>query len=140
MLHRSNGRCAPRPGARWILSLFALMLCAVTSGAWAQTPGCQVTYTKSWEGGGGFGADLLIRNTGPAITSGWTLTFSFPNGQRVTNGWPVTFTQPAGSAQVTVASNAAWNQAIATNGTISAGFNGTYTTTNTAPSSFTLNG
>ena len=75
-------------------------------------PACQVTYTKSWEGGNGFGANIVITNNGPAITNGWTLIFSFPNGQRLQNGWPVSFTQPAGSAQMTVASNAQWNQSI----------------------------
>src|SRR5262245_53358351 len=79
----------------------------------AQTPSCSVNYSLSWVGGNGFGANIVITNNGPAITNGWTLLFSFPNGQRLQNGWPVTFTQPAGSAQVTVASNADWNKAIA---------------------------
>jgi hypothetical protein len=95
----------------------------------AQAAGCQVTYSKSWEGGNGYGANLEIRNTGPAI-NGWTMTFSFVNGERVQNGWPVTFSQPAGSAQVTVASNAPWNANLPTNGAITAGFNGTFTTVN----------
>jgi cellulose 1,4-beta-cellobiosidase len=106
----------------------------------AQAPACQVTYTKSWEGGNGFGANLVITNNGAAITNGWTLLFSFPNGQRLQNGWPVTFTQPASSAQVTVASNAQWNQSIGSGQSFTAGFNGTFTGTNNAPTSFTLNG
>ena len=80
----------------------AACLWALATGvASAQTPACQVTYTKSWEGGNGFGANIVITNNGPAITNGWTLVFNFPNGQRLQNGWPVSFTQPAGSAQVT---------------------------------------
>jgi aryl-phospho-beta-D-glucosidase BglC (GH1 family) len=106
----------------------------------AQSPGCSVTYRKAWEGGNGFGAEIAITNTGPAITNGWTLLFSFPNGQRLQNGWPVAFSQPANSAQVTVASNAEWNQSIATNATFTVGFNGSFTTTNNAPTAFTLNG
>ncbi len=106
----------------------------------AQSPSCQVTYTKSWEGGNGFGANLVIQNNGPAITNGWTLVLTFPNGQRLQNGWPVTFTHPAGSAQMSVASNAQWNQSISSGGSFTAGFNGTFTGTNNIPTQFTLNG
>jgi aryl-phospho-beta-D-glucosidase BglC (GH1 family) len=99
-----------------------------------------VTYTApTWVGGNGFGASIDIRNTGPAI-NGWNLVFNFPNGQRIQNGWPVTFTQPAGSATVTVSSNAPWNAALATNATFNVAFNGTFTGTNNPPTAFTLNG
>ncbi|HEY0683995.1 MAG TPA: cellulase family glycosylhydrolase [Steroidobacter sp.] len=127
---------------RWILSCLTLVVCylAAASGAFAQSAACQVTYTKSWEGGNGFGANIAIMNTGPAITNGWTLTFTFTNGERVQNGWPVTFSQPAGSAQVTVSSNASWNQSIGSGATFTAGFNGTFTSTVGTPTGFTLNG
>src|SRR5689334_21791334 len=132
-LHRTRGLLT----AAVIVVLGATTL---ATPALAQTPACQVTYTKSWEGGNGFGANLVITNNGPAITNGWTLLFSFPNGQRLQNGWPVAFSQPAGSAQVTVGSNAQWNQSIATNATFTVGFNGSFSGTNNAPTTFTLNG
>ncbi len=88
------------------------LLALMSSLAQAQSPACQVTYTKSWEGGNGFGANIVIQNNGASITNGWTLIFSFPNGQRLQNGWPVAFSHPAGSAQMTVSSNAQWNQSI----------------------------
>lgn len=128
-----------RPRLAWT----AAAVCAwalATGVASAQTPSCQVTYTKSWEGGNGFGANVVITNNGPAITNGWTLTFNFPNGQRLQNGWPVSFTQPAGSPTLTIASNAAWNQSIGSGGSFTAGFNGTFTGTNNSPTAFTLNG
>ena len=119
----------------------AACLWALATGfASAQAPSCQVTYTKSWEGGNGFGANIVITNNGAAITNGWTLLFSFPNGQRLQNGWPVAFSQPANSAQVTVASNADWNKSIGSGASFTAGFNGTFSGTNNAPTSFTLNG
>ena len=119
----------------------AVCLWGLASGvATAQTPSCQVTYTKSWEGGNGFGANIVITNNGPAITNGWTLVFNFPNGQRLQNGWPVSFTQPAGSATMTVASNADWNKSIGSGGSFTAGFNGTFSGANNSPTSFTLNG
>lgn len=109
-------------------------------GAQAQSASCQVTYTVAWSGGNGFGANIEIRNTGAAIANGWSLLFAFPSGQRIQNGWPVSFSQPAGSAQVTVASNAAWNQSIASGGSITVGFNGTFNGANESPTAFTLNG
>jgi cellulose 1,4-beta-cellobiosidase len=129
--------------SRQRLAWAALVLgaCAFTAGtASAQTASCQVTYTKAWEGGNGFGANIAIQNTGPAITNGWTLIFTFPNGQRLQNGWPVSFTQASGSSQVTVASNADWNKAIGSGATFTAGFNGTFSGTNGSPTSFMLNG
>ena len=120
--------------------IVALGATAFSTTTLAQTPACQVTYTKSWEGGNGFGASIVITNNGPAITNGWTLLFSFPNGQRLQNGWPVAFSQPANSAQVTVASNADWNKSIGSGASFTAGFNGTFSGTNNAPTSFTLNG
>src|SRR4051812_47296879 len=122
------------------VALLALCSTLYSTTAAAQAPACQVTYTKSWEGGNGFGANIVITNNGAAITNGWTLLFSFPNGQRLQNGWPVTFTQPASSAQVTVASNADWNKSIGSGASFTAGFNGTFSGTNNAPASFTLNG
>ena len=123
-----------------LLSAAAFISLLIAPGAFAQSAGCQVTYTVSWTGGNGFGANIEIRNTGPAITNGWTLLFSFPSGQRIQNGWPVAFTQAAGSSQVSVASNAAWNQSIGSGGSITAGFNGTFSGANDPPTAFTLNG
>ncbi len=122
------------------LTMLAVLGLLLAPSAFAQSAGCQVTYTQSWQGGNGFGANIAIQNTGPAITNGWTLIFTFPNGQRLQNGWPVSFSQPANSSEVTVASNASWNQSIASGATFAVGFNGTFSGTNDAPTSFTLNG
>jgi endoglucanase len=123
------------------LRKLSLVLCSllIAPNVFAQAASCSVTYSKSWQGGNGYGANLEIRNTGPAI-NGWSLVFSFVNGERIQNGWPVTFSQPAGSAQVTASSNAPWNASLPTNGSITIGFNATFTTTNGPPASYTLNG
>jgi cellulose 1,4-beta-cellobiosidase len=127
--------------SRLIGAAIAAAIWGTTGGvASAQAPSCQVTYTKTWEGGTGFGAEVRIQNNGPAITNGWSLILTFPNGQRLQNGWPVQFTHPAGSAQMTIASNAQWNQSIASGGSFTAGFNGTFSGTNGIPTQFTLNG
>jgi cellulose 1,4-beta-cellobiosidase len=118
-----------------VTALASVGVVAVSGVAYA-APGCSVSYTKAWEGGTGFGANIAITNTGDPITAGWTLLFTFPGGQTVQNGWPVTFTQSG--ANVTVASNADWNASIATGGTFTAGFNGNGGFA--APTAFSLNG
>ena len=124
----------------WLLAA-VLAACFSASNALAQSASCNITYVwPTWTGGNGFGASIDIRNTGPAITNGWSLVLNFPNGQRLQNGWPVAFSQPANSATMTISSNAAWNQSIATNGVFTVGFNGTFSGSNNPPASFTLNG
>ena len=138
-MSRSLPTAGSRTRLRWLLATL-VVASAGASGAFAQTAGCQVTYTApTWVGGNGFGASIDIRNTGPTI-NGWSLVFNFPNGQRIQNGWPVAFTQPAGSSTVTVSSNAEWNATLATNATFNVGFNGTFSGANNPPASFTLNG
>ena len=68
---------------RWLLVVLLVCCSGMMPQAFGQAAGCQVTYTKSWEGGTGFGANIAILNTGPAITNGWTLQFTFTNGERV---------------------------------------------------------
>jgi hypothetical protein len=119
--------------------LAAALLIAGAPGAFAQAASCNITLTwPTWVGGNGFGASIDIRNTGAAITNGWTLVFNFPNGQQLQNGWPVNVTQSG--TTVTAASNADWNKAIPTNGTFNVAFNGTFSGTNNPPTAFTLNG
>jgi hypothetical protein len=112
---------------------------AGASNALAQSASCNITYTwPTWVGGNGFGASIDIRNTGAAITNGWSLVFNFPNGQQLQNGWPVSVTQSG--TTLTAASNADWNKAIPANGTVNVAFNGTFSGTNNPPAAFTLNG
>jgi mannan endo-1,4-beta-mannosidase len=98
---------------------------------------CAVTYKVASQWSGGFGADVTIRNTGTAAVAGWTLRWSFANGQTVTQMWNATATQSG--VQVT-AVNAPYNGAIAVGGSVGIGFNGSWTGTNAVPTAFTLNG
>ncbi|QSB15213.1 glycoside hydrolase family 6 protein [Natronosporangium hydrolyticum] len=103
--------------------------------AQAQT-NCTVDYNTAWDGGGGFGADITINNLGSAI-NGWNLTFNFPGDQQVTNGWTAVWSQ---SGSEVTASNESWNASIPADGSISIGFNGSYGSSNEAPTTFFLNG
>ncbi|GHJ16507.1 extracellular exo-alpha-L-arabinofuranosidase [Micromonospora sp. AKA38] len=93
-------------------------------------------YTVSSQWGGGFGAEVAITNLGDPLNN-WTLTWSYGAGQTVTQAWNATVTQSG--ANVT-ARNVDYNGAIPTNGTTSFGFNGAWTSSNPAPTSFALNG
>ncbi|MEU8263011.1 cellulase family glycosylhydrolase [Micromonospora sp. NPDC048999] len=128
---------------RWRIGMVAAVTTTLVVGAGlvaatsAQAAaGCRVAYTKSTEWPGGFSADVSITNLGDPINA-WSLVWTFPSGQQVTQAWNANIT--ASGAKVT-ATNVSYNGAIATNGTVSFGFNGSWSGANTAPTSFTLNG
>jgi cellulase/cellobiase CelA1 len=88
---------------------------------------------------GGFGAAFTITNTGTTTINSWTLQFTFANGQTITQLWNGSYTQSGGAVSI---SNLSYNGTIAPGATVSSepGFNGTWNGTNSAPTSFTLNG
>jgi cellulase/cellobiase CelA1 len=97
---------------------------------------CRVSYTVVNQWSGGFQADVKITNTATSTVNGWTLRWSFANGQQITQIW--------NAAQVTsgaavAASNLSYNGTIAASGTVSFGFLGNWTGTNAKPTAFTLN-
>ncbi|HEU5425318.1 MAG TPA: cellulose binding domain-containing protein, partial [Actinocrinis sp.] len=97
---------------------------------------CQVSYVKS-EWSGGFTANLTVTDTGSAAVNGWTVTWSFPGDQKVTNAWNATVTQ---SGSAVSATNVSYNAAIAPSGNVQFGFQGTWTSNDTSPTAFSLNG
>src|SRR5262245_59765096 len=109
---------------------------AVAMPAGAAAAGCSVNYAVSSQWQGGFGANVTITNLGDPLT-GWTLTWSFGAGQTVTQAWNTTLTQ---SGSAVTAKNVSYNGSVATNGTVSFGFNGSWTGSNPAPTSFAVNG
>lgn len=100
------------------------------------TSSCRVTYTITNEWPGGFQADVTITNTGTTAINGWTLRWTFANGQQINQIWNASHSQSG--AQVTV-TNVSWNGTIAPNGTASFGFLGSWTGTNARPTAFTVN-
>jgi cellulase/cellobiase CelA1 len=97
---------------------------------------CQVSYVKN-EWTGGFTANLTITNTGATTVNGWQLTFTFPGDQKVTNAWNATVTQTGAAVTAT---NMNYNPTIAPGGTVQFGFQGTWTSNDTSPTNFALNG
>jgi len=98
---------------------------------------CKVTFTNSSVWHGGFVANIVIANTGTAPIAGWDVTFTFGGDQRISSGWNLTFSQTGKSVTL---HNADWNQTIGAGRTVSAGIQGTWTTSSAAPTSFALNG
>jgi hypothetical protein len=97
---------------------------------------CTVDYTIGSQWSSGFGASLILSNTGTAALTSWTLTWPFANGQTITEFWGGTETQSG--ANVTVLGTTV----IPAGGSYaSAGFNGTWNNvTNALPTPFVLNG
>ncbi|MGA5304661.1 non-reducing end alpha-L-arabinofuranosidase family hydrolase [Nucisporomicrobium flavum] len=106
------------------------------SPAGAAAAGCSVKYAVSSQWQGGFNADVSITNLGDPL-SGWTLTWSYGAGQTVTQAWNATVTQ---SGSAVTAKNVSYNGSVPANGTVSFGFNGSWTGSNPVPTAFALNG
>jgi len=101
------------------------------------TSTCHVTYTKNSEWPGGFTAQVVIGNTGTAAINGWSLTFTFPGDQKITSNFNGGFSQTGENVTLT---NASYNGTIAAGSSITDGFQGSWTASDAAPASFTLNG
>jgi hypothetical protein len=100
---------------------------------------CKVIYTVTNQWNTGFGASFTITNTGTTAINGWSLQFSFPNGQTITQLWNGNFTQ--NGAKVTI-TNLSYNGSIPAGATLSSppGFNANWSGSNSPPTAFTLNG
>jgi hypothetical protein len=97
---------------------------------------CRVAYSAdTWSGG--FVANLTITNTSSAPVNGWTLRFTFPGDAVITNMWNAAPTQTGRTVE---ARNLSYNATIAPNGTASFGFQASFQSNGSAPTTFTLNG
>jgi hypothetical protein len=98
---------------------------------------CHIAYTNNSQWPGGFTAQVVIGNTSSSAISSWTLNFTFPGDQHITSDFNGTASQSGENATLT---NASYNGSIAAGGSVTVGFQGTWTNSNAAPTSFTLNG
>jgi alpha-L-fucosidase 2 len=95
--------------------------------------GARATYaiTSSWSGG--FQAEVTV-TAGSSPIRGWTVAWTFPNGQVITQIWSGTHTQAGANVTVT---NAAYNGALAAGASTTFGFIGSATGANNPPASIT---
>jgi Glycosyl hydrolase family 48/Cellulose binding domain/Putative Ig domain len=99
--------------------------------------GCHVTYTTQSQWTGGFVAQVTIANNGSSAINGWTLTFTFPGDQKITNAWNGNATQTGENVTIT---NESYNATIAAGSSTTLGFQGTWTSSDTSPTTFAVNG
>lgn len=107
-----------------------------TAAGTSPSGGCTVTYTSNtWPGG--FTANVTLANTGTSGWSGWATTFTFPGDQKITNAWNAQVTQ---TGQAVTATSESYNGKVAAGASTTFGFQGTWTSSSTAPTSFSVNG
>ncbi|WP_371663664.1 glycoside hydrolase family 6 protein [Streptomyces sp. NBC_00280] len=97
---------------------------------------CTVTYTVQNQWSTGFTAAVNVTNNSAAKSS-WAVKWSYAGNQQVTSGWNAKFSQ---SGTAVTAANETYNGTLATGGSVSFGFNGSYSGTNALPTTFTLDG
>jgi len=97
---------------------------------------CTVDYKVQSQWSTGFTAAVTITNNSAAKSS-WAVKWSYAGNQQVTSGWNAKITQ---SGTAVTAANETYNGTLATGGSVSFGFNGSYSGTNALPTSFTLDG
>jgi predicted 3-demethylubiquinone-9 3-methyltransferase (glyoxalase superfamily) len=104
----------------------------------ASTSSYLVTYTIADDWGSGAVINVTITNNSSTALSSWTLAWTFPGNQEITNLWNGSYTQDGALVSVT---NLAHNGTVEANGgTVSFGFQISYSGSNAKPDSFTLNG
>ncbi|MGW3510374.1 glycoside hydrolase family 48 protein [Streptomyces sp. NPDC000994] len=122
-----------------IVAALALPLTMLSTGsttAHAAALQCSVDYkTNDW--GSGFTADLTITNRGTDAINGWTLTYGYSGNQKLSNGWNGIWSQ---SGQTITVKNESYNGTISAKSAVSAGAQFSYSGTNSAPTSFAING
>jgi hypothetical protein len=95
-----------------------------------------VTYTM-YDWGTGATVSIDIKNNGSTAINGWTIVWSFAGNQKITQMWNASFTQS--ETRVTV-KNLSYNSTIPFKGSVSFGFNLSYSGSNAKPTGFTVNG
>ncbi|MFF7144443.1 cellulose binding domain-containing protein [Streptomyces nodosus] len=98
---------------------------------------CAVTYTVTNQWPGGFQADVQLTNTGSTAWNGWSLGWSFANGQKVDQLWNADYTQ---SGTTVTVKNLSWNAGVAAGSSVGFGFTGSWSGANARPAAFELGG
>ncbi|MEU6143739.1 cellulose binding domain-containing protein [Streptomyces sp. NPDC047081] len=99
------------------------------------TGACTVTYKITSQWSGGFQADVQLSNTGSTAWTGWSLGWTFADGQKITQLWNADFTQ---SGTAVTAKNVSWNGNVAPGSSVTFGFTGSWSGANTKPTAFKL--
>ncbi|SDK88865.1 endoglucanase [Glycomyces sambucus] len=118
-------------------AVLAILAAGLTGAVGAQAAqGCRVDYRVTAQWPGGFTADATVKNLGDPV-NGWSLKWTFGAGQRVTQAWNA---ETTANGDAVTAKNLGYNAAVATGGSVSFGFNGSWSGSNPVPAAFELNG
>ncbi|WNZ07531.1 glycoside hydrolase family 6 protein [Streptomyces sp. 11x1] len=109
---------------------------AVPDDVGAQAVPCTVDYKVQNQWSTGFTAAVTVTNNSAAKSS-WAVKWSYAGNQQVTSGWNSRITQSGTSV---TAANETYNGTLATGGSVSFGFQASYSGTNALPATFTLDG
>ncbi|MFE6485778.1 glycoside hydrolase family 6 protein, partial [Streptomyces sp. NPDC057757] len=97
---------------------------------------CSVDYKVQSQWGAGFTGAVTITNNSAAKSS-WAVKWSYAGNQQVTSGWNAKLSQ---SGTAVTAANESYNASLPSGGSVSFGFNASYSGTNALPTTFTLDG
>ncbi|MEZ4731055.1 MAG: glycoside hydrolase family 9 protein [Caldilineaceae bacterium] len=97
---------------------------------------CHVDYRIVSDWGNGFTADVTLMNHSALVWNGWRLTWGFRDNQQITTLWNGAYTQDGSQVEVT---HAEWNRTVAPGGSVTFGFQGTYSGANLPPLNFLCN-
>ncbi|GGR75201.1 MULTISPECIES: cellulose binding domain-containing protein [Streptomyces] len=100
------------------------------------TGACTVSYKITNQWADGFQADVTLANTGSSAWNGWSLTWSFADGQKITQMWNAGYTQ---SGATVTARNVSWNGTVGAGSSVAFGLTGSRSgTANSGPATFKL--
>ncbi|MGW7299148.1 glycoside hydrolase family 6 protein [Streptomyces sp. NPDC054829] len=111
-------------------------LAAVPDDLGAAAVPCTVDYKVQNEWSTGFTASVTVTNNGAAKSS-WAVKWAYAGNQQITNGWNARINQSGTSVTAT---NESYNGTLGTGGSVSFGFNASYSGSNAIPATFTLDG
>ena len=119
-------------------SLASSKASAITQSSSSGGFACHIVYNNVNQWSTGFQAAITIQNTGTVGIAKWTLKWTFPGTQQVTSLWNGSYTQ---SGDALTVNNLSYNGTIPAGGSYNGvGFTASFTGTNAAPTSFTVNG
>jgi xyloglucan-specific exo-beta-1,4-glucanase len=92
--------------------------------------GCSAAYKVASSWPGAFQGEVTVTNNGASATKGWTVTWTFANGQTLSQAWSGIATQSGANVSV---KNEAYNGVLASKASTTFGFIASWTGSNAVP-------
>jgi endo-1,4-beta-xylanase len=125
-----DGNLQPKPAYNAMSAAFGAGRPSATTTTTGPPPtGCTATYRVTGQWQGGFQAEVEV-GAGTTPVTGWTVTWTFADGQSVSSSWNAELSTSGASVS---AKNAAYNGAIGAGASTTFGFVGTSNGTNPVP-------